>query len=202
MKSVLRSLNFIFDPPTSIRCCRDPGNKVFAADNPVASEMNRLIPHTITHTITDMANAKIDSVGQADLPVIADLYNQMFRPQHDVEFFSRRLLGRYQPLLLIASLDNVPVGFYTGFELKPGTFFSWLYGVLPEYRRIGIASQLMDASHAWATERNYETMRYECYNQHRAMLHLAIAKEYDIVGIRWDSDRGNNLVIFEKSLTS
>jgi len=25
---------------------------------------------------------------------------------------------------------------------------------------------------------------------------------YDIVGIRWDPDRGDNLVIFEKSLTT
>lgn len=148
-----------------------------------------------------MANAKIDIVGQGDLPLVADIYNQLFRPQHEVEFFSRRLLGRYNPLLLIASLDGDPVGFYTGFELKPGVFFSWLYGVLPEYRRLGIASQLMDAAHSWAAEHDYETMRYECYNQHRPMLHLAIAKEYDIVGIRWDSDRGNNLVIFEKSLT-
>ena len=33
------------------------------------------------------------------------------------------------------------------------------------------------------------------------MLHLAIALGYDIVGIRWDPDRGDNLVLFEKSLT-
>jgi hypothetical protein len=34
------------------------------------------------------------------------------------------------------------------------------------------------------------------------MLHLAIARGYDIVGIRWDPDRLNNLVIFEKALSS
>jgi hypothetical protein len=33
------------------------------------------------------------------------------------------------------------------------------------------------------------------------MLHLAIVQEYDIVGMRWDPDRGDNLVIFEKVLT-
>jgi hypothetical protein len=32
------------------------------------------------------------------------------------------------------------------------------------------------------------------------MLHLAISQSYDIVGIRWDPDRGENLVIFEKAL--
>ena len=33
------------------------------------------------------------------------------------------------------------------------------------------------------------------------MLHLAIDLNYDIVGIRWDADRTENLVIFEKNLT-
>ena len=77
-----------------------------------------------------MANAKIDVVGQGDLPLVADLYNQIYRPTHDVEFFTRRFLGRYNPLLLIASLENEAVGFYAGFELKPGMFFSWLWGFL------------------------------------------------------------------------
>ena len=126
-----------------------------------------------------MANAKIDIVGQSDLPLIADLYNQIFRPTHDVEFFNRRFLGRHNPLLLIASLDREAIGFFSGFELKPGVFFSWLYGVLPQSRRLGIASQLMDAAHGWATENEYEIMRFECHNQHRPMLHLAIAREYE-----------------------
>ena len=69
-----------------------------------------------------------------------------------------------------------------------------------ELRRQGIASQLMDAVHSWAKQNDYESIRFECHNQHRPMLHLAIALEYDIVGIRWDPDRGDNLVIFEKVL--
>ncbi|HEX3869081.1 MAG TPA: GNAT family N-acetyltransferase [Pirellulales bacterium] len=147
-----------------------------------------------------MATAKIDVVGPNDLPVVADLYAQVFRPPHDVEFFKRRFLGRYNPLIMIASLDEMPVGFFTGFELKPGTFFAWLYGVSSEFRRKGIASQLMAAAHDWVRQHEYEVVRFECQNLHRPMLHLAIEQGYDIVGIRWDTDRAANLVIFEKTL--
>ena len=147
-----------------------------------------------------MANAKIDVVGTEDIPLLAQLYNQIYRPPRDAEFFKRRFLGRYNPLILVASLDDHPVGFFLGFELKPGVFFAWLYGVLPDFRRLGIASQLMDAVHDWARNHEYSTVRFECQNGHRPMLHLAIEREYDIVGIRWDPDRGNNLVIFEKML--
>jgi GNAT superfamily N-acetyltransferase len=148
-----------------------------------------------------MADAIIDLVGPDDLPVIVQLYNQMFRPPRDLETFQRRYLGRYNILQLIARVENRPVGFFLGFELKPTVFFAWFYGVLPDFRRQGIASQLMDAVHSWARQHDYESIRFECHNQHRPMLHLAIALGYDIVGIRWDPDRGDNLVIFEKVLT-
>ena len=149
-----------------------------------------------------MATAKIDIVGPGELSLMADLYNQIYRPNRGIEFFNRRLLGRYNPLRLVASLDERPVGFFLGFELKPDVFFGWLYGVLPDFRRLGIASQLMEAAHAWGHQHGYKTIRFECQNQHRPMLHLAIAHGYDIVGIRWDADRGHNLIIFEKMLES
>jgi GNAT superfamily N-acetyltransferase len=100
---------------------------------------------------------------------------------------------------MVARLGDRPVGFAIGFELKPRVFFGWFVGVLPQFRRQGIASQLMDALHSWAKQNDYEAIRFECHNQHRAMLHLAIANEYDVVGIRWDPDRGDNLILMQKT---
>ena len=147
-----------------------------------------------------MADAVIDIVGPEDLPLIVKMYNQIFRPYRDEEEFRRRYLGRYNVLQMVARVDDRLVGFFLGFELKPRVFFSWFYGVLPDFRRQGIASQLMEAVHSWARLNDYEAIRFECHNQHRPMLHLAIALEYDIVGIRWDPDRGANLVLFQKLL--
>jgi GNAT superfamily N-acetyltransferase len=149
-----------------------------------------------------MANVIVDLLGPEELPVLVDLYNQIFRPPRSLESFERRFRGRYNVLRLMARLDRDPVGFFLGFELKPTVFFAWFYGVLASQRRQGIASQLMEAVHEWAAENEYESVRFECHNGHRPMLHLAIAKEYDIVGMRWDPDRGDNLVIFEKVLNS
>jgi len=147
-----------------------------------------------------MADATIDIVGQEDLPLIVELYNQIFRPPRDLESFKRRYRGRYNILQMIARLQDRPVGFFLGFELKPTVFYAWFYGVVPDFRRQGIASQLMEAVHAWARQNEYESVRVECHNQHRPMLHLSISLGYDIVGMRWDPDRGDNLVIFEKVL--
>jgi len=149
-----------------------------------------------------VADATIDIVGQDELPTIVEMYNQIFRPPREEESFLRRYRGRYNILQMIARMEDRPVGFFLGFELKPTVFFSWFYGVLPEFRRSGIASQLMDAVHDWARQQDYESIRFECHNHHRPMLHLSIALGYDIVGMRWDPDRGDNLVIFEKVLSA
>ncbi len=149
-----------------------------------------------------MADATIERVGPDELPVITTLYNQMFRPPRDLDSFRRRFRGRYNVLQLVARLRDEPVGFFLGFELKPTVYFGWFFGVLPEYRRQGIASQLMEAVHSWAHQNEYESIRIECHNQHRHTLLLALSLGYDIVGLRWDHDRGDNLVILEKGLSA
>ena len=91
-----------------------------------------------------MADAIIDVVGVDELPLIVEMYNQIFRPSKTIESFRRRYLGRYNVLQLLATVREKPVGFFLGFELKPTVFFAWFYGVLPDYRRQGIASMLMN----------------------------------------------------------
>jgi len=149
-----------------------------------------------------MANADIIIVGPSEVELLASLFNEVFAPARDVSFFERRMKGRCNVLNLIAEVDGRPVGFCTGFELKPNTWFNWLFGVLPDYRRAGIAAQLLEAEHAWAAERGYEFVRMECHNQHRPVLHLAIKHGFDVVGIRYDNDRHSNLVIFEKEISA
>jgi len=147
-----------------------------------------------------VADAEVVIVGPGELPLIGDLYNEIFRPPKDVEFFRRRFLGRYNPLILVANVEGRPVGFATGFELKPSVFFSWLCGVHPDFRRAGVGSQLLDAMFAWAAEREYRYVRMECHNAHRPVLHMAIKAGFNIVGVRWDPDRNENLIILEKQL--
>ena len=148
-----------------------------------------------------MADALIDVVSVEELPTVVDLYNQIFRPTRPLESFQRRYVGRHNILQMVARVDEKPVGFFLGFELKPDTFFACFYGVMPDYRRMSIGSQLMEAAQSWAAQNGYESIRLECHNLHRPMMHLAIDLGYDVVGIRWDADRAANLVIFEKTLS-
>src|SRR3954471_18469483 len=82
-----------------------------------------------------VAQADILIADERLLPQAVDLYNAIFRPKREIDFFKRRFTGRYNPLTLLARMDNKPVGFWVGFELKPGMFYHWLGGVAADVRR-------------------------------------------------------------------
>jgi len=148
-----------------------------------------------------MANADIIPIGQGELPIVVDIFNQVFRPSRDMSYFERRLQGRINPLILLAQVERLPVGFALGYEIKPSTFYCWLIGILPDFRRAGIASQLMEAMAAWASDDGYRIVRFECFNRQRPMLHMAIKQGYDIVGFRYDADSEDNLLVMEHDLS-
>lgn len=147
-----------------------------------------------------MATAKIISINPTELDIITDLYNEMFSPAQDEEFFRRRFMGRHNVAMFLATFDEEPVGFAIGFELMPSTYFCWLCGVMKDARRMGVATQLMHALLAFAKDHAYSIARFECQNQHRPMLHVAISESFDLVGIRWDTNTAHNVVIFERDL--
>jgi GNAT superfamily N-acetyltransferase len=147
-----------------------------------------------------VAQADIIIADDKLLPQAVDVYNAIFRPKREADFFKRRFMGRYNALTLLARYGDKPVGMWIGFELKPGMFYHWLGGVVNDARRQGVARQLQEAQQAWAKDHGYEYVRCECMNHQREFIHFAVALGYDIVGIRWDSTHADNLIVFEKNL--
>lgn len=147
-----------------------------------------------------MADVVIDMIDPKDVDLITHLHNDIYHPARSSESIARRLQGRHNILCLVARMGNNAIGFYVGFELKPAVHFIWMVGVHPDFRRIGTASQLIQAAQSWAKEKGYISIRFECNNTHRAILHFGISEDYEIVGIRWDPDTAQNLVIFERLL--
>ena len=147
-----------------------------------------------------MAQAEIVIADQHLYPQVAEVYNTCFRPKADAAYFERRFEARQNVLTLLARVGDRPVGFWIGFELKPGMFYHWLGAVVPDFRRKGVGRQLQEAQQAWAKDHGYEYIRCECMNHQREFIHFAVALGYDIAGIRWDSTHADNLVVFEKNL--
>jgi predicted GNAT superfamily acetyltransferase len=103
------------------------------------------------------------------------------------------------PLVAHLAFDSdTLVGFKIGYERKPGHFYSWLGGVLPTYRKAGIASVLMQQQHDWCRENGYHTVRTQTYNQWRNMLILNLRHGFEVVGTM--QGKHGLMIILEKSL--
>lgn len=147
-----------------------------------------------------MADAVIDRINPADLGLISHLYNSLFRPTLSDEALRRTLHGRTNVLAQVARIGSDAVGFLLGMERQPGVFFVWTCGVATEMRRAGIGSQLFHAAEDWARTEGYRVLRFECDASNRGYLHFGVSSDFTIVGTRWDSERMQNVVIFEKAL--
>ena len=105
-------------------------------------------------------------------------------PEFDTPYDEAKILEKInnKPYLnLIAFIDNLPAGFKLGYE-RDGYFYSWLGGVLPKYRRNGVAKKLAEVQEKWALENGYETVTFKTRNRHKAMLIFALKNGFNIIG--------------------
>lgn len=110
-----------------------------------------------------------------------------------------RLSGK-TVLILIAREENVPVAYKLGYAISEGEFYSWLGGVLPAFRRRGIATKLRYAQEHWVRSEGYELLSVKSMNRYPAMLQLLIAGGYQIVGYESETGMTDGKILFQLSL--
>ena len=107
-------------------------------------------------------------------------------PEFDHRFTAAQIQERLdgkKSLLIGAHIGGTCVGYKVGYEFEPRKFYSWLGGVLPQYRRQGIAFGLMAHQEDWAKRNGYQLIRVKSENRYKSMLILLIGNGYDIVGV-------------------
>ena len=107
---------------------------------------------------------------------------------YGIEEFESRCSGIH--LSLIAEIDNQSVGFKIGYDrFKDGSFYSWMGGVLPEFRKKGVASALADFQENWAKRNGYNSIILKTRKKHRAMIAFSLNLGFTITEkIQMDSE--------------
>lgn len=141
--------------------------------------------------------------GAPDEPVrmqIFDLYAAVFGTERQTEL-SQKWGERMQAnsLTILARVAGEPAGFKAGYALDDRVFYSWLGGVLPEFRRTGIGQMLLDYQHRWCREQSFRIIRTHTLNQWKNMLLLNLRNGFDIAGTFTD-ERQTLKIILEKKL--
>ena len=111
-----------------------------------------------------------------------------FDQPYNIEEYKKRCDGKH--LALIAKIDNEPVGFKIGFDrLKDGSFYSWMGGVLPEFRQMGVAYSLANSQEKWATENEFNSIILKTRKKHDEMIAFSLNRGFTITEeIQMDPD--------------
>ncbi len=108
-------------------------------------------------------------------------------------------IGSVRHLVLTAYVEGKPAGFKIGYE-RGGTFYSWLGGVLPAYRRLGVAGRLAEAQEEWAKTHGYKTIWMKTRNRFPEMLMMAVGRGFQITGFDPRDKIGEHRIVLTKSL--
>lgn len=98
-----------------------------------------------------------------------------FHDPHSTDVYHARLSSVHHLILVATSPDGKLMGFKVGYERnRNSSFYSWMGGVLPAYRSLGIARSLAEVQHKWAAGMGYSMVRFKTMNKHKAMLQFAL----------------------------
>ena len=118
-------------------------------------------------------------------------------------FDSEKLEKRFsqaKDLLINLAFDGEKlVGFKVGYQIDRAKFYSWLGGVDKNYRKNGIAQELMKRQHNWCVEKGYKIVQTKTKNSSKPMLILNIKNGFDIVGV-YRNLRNELKIVLEKDL--
>ncbi|WP_345860983.1 GNAT family N-acetyltransferase [Shewanella algae] len=144
----------------------------------------------------------ITEIDQRQIDEIMALNAQIpeFDSGYQKQEFERRLTGN-ACLLLLAFVEGELAGFKLGYALDEQCFYSWLGGVLPDYRSLGLARSMLEAQERWATQAGYKQIQVKTRNQFRSMLNMLISHQYQVVDFRAEPGHiADNRLYLEKSM--
>lgn len=116
----------------------------------------------------------------------------------NVEDFFRRYKEHSSFFLCLAKVEEQTVGFKLGHEKAAHVFYSWIGGVLPEFKGLGIASMLMQSQHDWCRKQGYKVIETKSQNHFKDMIALNLKFGFDIVGTANPDHRGLRILMEKK----
>ncbi len=141
-------------------------------------------------------------IREGDIDEVASLMQELpeFINPYSKEELKKRLLNAN--LMLVAETDGTLVGFKCGYERDVGTrkFYSWLGGVLPEYRKKGVAKLLLEKMEEWCREHSYEVLEFKTFNEHKGMIIFALKSGFEIVDVRYSEKDDRKRIVLQKEL--
>jgi len=141
-------------------------------------------------------------IREGSIPEVVTLSKQIpeFFEPYPEKVYEERLSG-VPHLILIATVDGKSVGFKVGYrKFGQVVFYSWMGGVLNEYRRMGIATKLADQQEAWAKANGFCKITFKTRNHLINMIHFGLKRGFIISDLIKNGEIKDHRIVMEKFL--
>lgn len=130
--------------------------------------------------------ARFEGPREEAVAIALDLCREVLPRLDPVQIESRASLAHGLSLWTACDRGSV-VGFKIGHAGGPGSFFSWLGGVRPEFRRCGVATGLMRLQHGDLRAQGFHFVETRTRPDNPSMIVLNLKHGFRIVGCEIDS---------------
>jgi len=161
-------------------------------------ERTRTILIDRSPAIPDESERRVEIIelNRSQLDIISDLNLTIFGEERIINTFDRADL-----LMLLARVEEEPVGFKIGYRENRFVFYSAKGGVLAEYRKAGIARLLLDHMVDYVREKGYTRFAFDTFpNKHPGMTILALKEGFRVVKADFNPAYKDYRLRFEKKI--
>ncbi|MGV8151646.1 MAG: GNAT family N-acetyltransferase [Candidatus Nanoarchaeia archaeon] len=110
-------------------------------------------------------------------------------------------LSSYQnPHITLGKINGKLGGYAIGYSEKRKDYHLWMLGVLPEYRKNGMGSKILEEQINFAKNNNYSKLFIKTSNKWRDMLKLSISRGFNISGFKTNEWGSNPAIWLELNL--
>lgn len=146
--------------------------------------------------LTAAAAPVISELPRHQLEIIAEMNRTIFGEERIINTFARDDL-----LVLLATVDGVPAGFKIGYRENRLVFYSAKGGVLPAYRRRGIARVLLYDMMNRVAKNDYRRFAFDTFpNRHPGMAILALNEGFRVTRADYNPTYRDYRIRFEADL--
>ncbi len=123
-----------------------------------------------------------------------------FDESYSKNYFEERYNGKTH-LIIVAYVDDKPTGYIVGYDrFNDGSFYCWMAGVDPKFRKMGVLKALMDYEEKWAKNKGYGKIRIKTRNNRREMLAYLVKYGFLLTEVESRDNIEENRILFEKKI--
>ncbi len=146
------------------------------------------------NTIDDI---HVQRLGKKDFHLLEPLNYAIFKEARVINRTDHDTL-----VILMAMHGDVPVGFKIGYNRRNGVFYSAKGGVLPQYRRKGVAAKMLGRMILEADKLGFKKFIYDTFpNMNPGMLILGLNSGFKVIEAKYNAQYKDFQVSLEKELS-